>query len=402
LNATDIETARSRSLDLVRACVTKSGFVASSRFDHYRSVWARDACITSLGALASDDTELIDCVGATLDTLARCTSSLGHVPAIVRPELDSWDWAEGGVIDSGAWFVIIAGEYLAATGDLDRARGWWPTVEAVMRWLAYQDVTGSGLISVAPSTDWMDAALTRSGRTLHANVLYAWAAQASAAVADALGHAPPADPADLSRRVNAWFWPDEGLDLRSLYPHGFAHDALRVAYWEAASANRTHYLSHIIHAALVDVPDVLANLLAVVAGVADAERSRRVCEAMEDAAEPHPTRTLLEPVEPGDPYGMLISAAEAEIPPRWRNRPGRYHNGAAWPFVGGFHVVAEIRAGNGGRAVELLERLAGANALGDWSFPEWIDATGQPAGAFGQAWNAGTFLYAYEAVESGG
>lgn len=398
MNGDLVEEARARSLELLHACVTPTGFVASSAYDHYRSVWARDACISSLGALTSGDEALIECVAATLDTLAGRASPLGHIPAVVRPEFDSWDWAEGGVVDSNAWFVIIAGEFLRTTGDSVRAGQWWPAVEASMRWLAHQDVTGSGLISVAPSTDWMDAALTRSGRTLHMNVLYAWAASAATLLAEALDRRAPADPDDLHRLINLWFWPEQDVDLRALYPHGFAHDALRIAYWEAASPNRSHYVSHIVHAAMVDIPDVLANLLAVVAAVAGEERSHRICDLLVEAADPYPTRTLLEPVNPGDPSGMLISAAEAVIPPQWRNRPGRYHNGAVWPFIGGFHVAALSRAGRDHEAAVLLERLATALALDDWSFPEWISEEGEPAGARSQAWSAGMYLYAHRAV----
>ncbi len=82
---------------------------------------------------------------------------------------------------------IVAGHYLEATGDLSRIRGWWQSIARAIEWLTYQDVTGSGLISVAPSTDWMDAALTRSGRTLHVNVLYGWAIDSAVSIAAALG-----------------------------------------------------------------------------------------------------------------------------------------------------------------------------------------------------------------------
>jgi glycogen debranching enzyme len=94
---------------------------------------------------------------------------------------------------------------------------------------------------------------------------------------------------------------------------------------------------------------------------------------------------------------MLISVAEAAIPDRWRNRPGTYHNAAAWPFVGGFHVEALARVSGSTAALPLLERLAAANAAGEWSFAEWIDAAGAPAGAALQTWNAATFVLAYRA-----
>jgi glycogen debranching enzyme len=94
---------------------------------------------------------------------------------------------------------------------------------------------------------------------------------------------------------------------------------------------------------------------------------------------------------------MLISVAEAAIPDRWRNRPGTYHNAAAWPFLGGFHVEMLARVVERTAALPLLERLAAANAAGEWSFAEWIDGAGAPAGAPLQTWNAATFVLAYRA-----
>jgi len=390
--------AHSRSLELLREAATRHGFVASPAFDHYAVIWARDALIAGLGAVGSGEPDLVTATASTLDTLAAHSSTLGQIPALVAPARNEWDFSEGGVVDTTAWFPIVVAAYLRVTGDTGRVRGWWPAVTAALSWLQHQDVTGTGLISAAPSTDWMDAALTRSGRTLHLNVLYTAAITAHDEVAAALGK-PALDEAAATRAaVNSWFWPDAETDAGSLFPHGFAHDATRIAYWEAASVNRRFYLSHIVHAAFVDRCDVLGNVLAVRFGVADADRAGIVLDAMFEAADPYPTRTFPQPVAPNDGTGMLVAVAESAIPARWRNRPGAYHNGAAWPYVGGFHAEAVARTLGGDAARPLLHRLALANALGDWSFPEWIDAVGEPAGASMQTWNAGTYVLAYRAV----
>jgi glycogen debranching enzyme len=387
-----------RAIGLLRRAATTHGFVASPAFDHYAVIWGRDALISSLGALHLDEPDLTAAVAATLDTLAGAASPLGRLPAVVAPARGEWDFAESGAVDVPAWFVIVADAYLAATGDVERVMTWWPVARRAISWLDHQDVTGSGLISAAPSTDWMDAALTRSGRTLHLNVLYAWSVAALERIGRRLGEAIGRDPDAIAHAVNRWFWPDPAVDAGSLYAHGFAHDATRIAYWEAASVGRRSYVSHIVHAAFVDRCDVLANLLAIRAGVASPERAALVLSVVEEAADPFPTRTLLEPVEPGDGTAMLVSVAEASIPTRWRNRPGRYHNGAAWPYIGGFHVEALARVAGGDAARPLLEQLAVANALDDWSFPEWIDAEGRPAGAQLQTWNAATYVLGYRAV----
>ncbi len=393
-----VTEAVARSTDLLLEAATPHGFVASPNFDHYSVIWARDALISSLGALQTDELRLTSCVEATIDTLAHRASPLGQIPALVDHSHNSWDFGEGGVVDASAWLAIVAAEYLQTTGDTARVQTWWPAVDAAIEWLAHQDVTGSGLISAAPSTDWMDAALVRTGRTLHLNVLYAWAIRSAERIADALDtefHAPVTDAASL---VDAWFWPTEDTDFDQLYPSGFAHTALATEYRRLAASGRAHYVSHIVHAAFIDRLDVLANCLAIVAGIAGEDRATPILEAIEQASSPWPSRTFPEPISQTDFSGMLIEAVEAVIDPRWSNRPGRYHNGAAWPYVGGFHAAAVAVAQGSDAAAPLLERLAAANELGGWRFSEWIGDEG-PDGAARQTWNAGTFLYAWSKLD---
>jgi glycogen debranching enzyme len=390
--------AYERSVALLHNAATPAGFVASPAFDHYAAIWARDGLISALGALDVGEPALLEAAAATLDTLSAHASPLGQIPALVAPAKMEWDFGEGGVVDATAWFVIVVDAYARTTGDLDRVRTWWPASEQAMSWLRHQDVTGSGLISAAPSTDWMDAALTRSGRTLHLNALYAGAAAAGARVGAALGEPVNGASEEIAAAVNAWFWPDTGTDVRALFPHGFHHDATRISYWEAASANRRHYVSHIVHSAFVDRCDTLANLLAIRTGVADDERAKVILDTLDAAADPYPTRTFPDPIRHDDGTGMLIAVAESSIPERWRNRPGQYHNGAAWPYIGGFHVEMLARSGDQAAARELLVRLAEANALDEWCFPEWIDTEGAAAGAALQTWNAATYVLGFRAV----
>jgi glycogen debranching enzyme len=387
-----------RSTGLLVDAATPWGFVASPDFEHYAVIWGRDALISCLGALHTGDARLIDCAGATIDTLSAHASPLGQVPALVDPSRNTWDFAEGGVIDTSAWLAIVAAEHLEVTGDTDRAKTWWPAVHGAIRWLAHQDVTGSGLLSAAPSTDWMDAALTRSGRTLHLNVLYAWAIRSTERIARVLGEDLSPPVADVDGLVNAWFWPTPMTRFENLFPSGFAHTALAGEYRRLAAEDRTHYVSHIVHAAFVDRLDVLANCLAIVGGVAGQDRALAILTAVEPASSPWPSRTFPEPIPPSDSAGMLIEAIDAVIDPRWSNPPGRYHNGAAWPYVGGFHVAAVAVTHGSDAAAPIIERLAAANALGGWRFSEWIGPDG-PDGAARQTWNAGTFLFAWSMLE---
>ena len=401
-----IDEARARSLELLDRASAPLGFVASPTFEHYAQLWTRDAAISSLGALVTGEPDLVDTAIRTMRSLASATTPLGQVAAVIHLDSESWDWGEGGVVDATAWYVILSGAVIAATGDESIARDQWPTVANAMSWLRHQDITGSGLISAAPSTDWMDSSLVRSGRTLNLNGLYHWAALSAAKVAGAIGEQAPVDPSDLAARVNALFWPTEGAGPETLMlleepPDEFPHQAMVSAHTEAASRPRRHYVSHVIHSHYDEHCDVLANLTLVCTGVADNEKSEVILDHLEECSvqDPYPSRTWAEPVERGEPTSMFVPGVETHLDSRWRNPPYHYHNGGVWPFVGGFHATALAIQGRPTEASHLLARLARANEQGDWGFHEWLHGvSGEPEGAPDQTWNAGTFLMAEAAT----
>lgn len=407
-----LDDAYHQSIELLHEVSTPAGFVASSVLDHYRVIWGRDAVITALGALTTDEDQLTDTAVDTLTTLSRARSPSGQIAAVIRPEEGNWDFGESGAVDVTLWFVVLASAVVDKTGDVSLARQIWPTVVQAMRWLQDQDVTGTGLLSCAPATDWMDSSLVRSGRTLHLNTLYYWAARAAHRLAVVVGTDPPVDPDDIKWRVNLLFWPDPDLDIESLLtgqpmrsiPSPFPHSAIVSAYREAATTERSHYVSHVVHSLFDGGCDVLANLLAICVGLAGGEKTSRILDELDDggAAQPYPTRSWLSPVT--DP-NMSLVATERHMEPRWRNEPWTYHNAGIWPYIGGFHVIALIDAGRESRAGEVSQALARANFAGEngttWRFHEWLHGeTGVPSGAARQAWNAGTFVLAWNALRN--
>jgi hypothetical protein len=403
-----------RSLDLLRNSAGPAGFVASPAFDHYAAVWTRDAAVACLAAYRAHDSDLVAAAARTLETLAECQGPLGQVPDAVWPERAYWDWGEAGAVDASAWFIIIAAEHFAATGDTEFARRLWPHANRAMIWLTHLDTTNTRLIDSPPAGDWMDSSLVRSGRVFHVNVLYHWAARSLSTLASGVSEASPVDAADLAWRINILFWPEpaaryEDLLAHVAYPPGkdptFGHDALPAALAAAAVGGRHHYLSHVMQAALVDRCDVLANLLAILSGLASNRRAERILDFLDavGVAAPFPSKSWPEPVTADDdPWAMWNRAAEAAIPARWRNPPHHYHNAAVWPYIGGFHIAALAATGRRQKASELLERLAAANRVGDWSFHEWLHGeTGDPGGAPAQTWNAGSFVLASHYAREG-
>lgn len=407
------EDAYEQAITLLERSSTASGFVASPAFENYAAIWVRDAAITSLGALVSGNDSLMDTAVASLETMRMARNPLGQVAAVVRPDQGTWDWVEAGVVDATAWYIILAGAVLAATGRADLIEPHWESITTGVNWLRHQDVTGSGLISAAPSTDWMDSSLTRSGRTLNLNVLYYWAAAAAWRIASVLDREPPADPEDIAWRINTLFWPTAGRGPEQLFqgsgvphiPKGFPHEATLRSFAAAADIERAHYVSHVVHAMFNEECDVLANLIAVCISVSDQEQSRHILDHLDGTgvSVPFPTRTWTRPIEAGSGSAMRVLDAETYMNPRWINPPYCYHNAGIWPFVGGFHVTALALCSREEEASDLLSRLAAANhegSEGPWGFHEWLHGeTGEPSGASDQAWNAGMYVLAHHAVE---
>ena len=404
-----IDEGFERSVELLHEALHPEGFVASPADDHYASIWGRDSAMACLGASRSADAALIEGVETNLRTLASKATPHGQVPNVYWPDRGYWDWGEGGTTDATAWLVIALAEHVAATGRDGIAAELWPAVESGMRWLSYQEITGSGLIDSPAGGDWMDGTLRRVGRVFHVNVLYHWAAASATRLAERLGENPPIEPATIALKIDGLFWPAPGSDLADLntadYPDEatveFPHPLAVREFQRASIADRRHHLAMVSFGRFVDRCDVLAESLSIASGLVEGDRAHGVLDYLSETrcADPYPSKTWPEPFLPGAPGSILDTDADALQNERWRNPPGSYHNGAIWPYIGGAHVVAASVAGRDDEARRLLEGVAAANALDEWSFPEWIGVpAGQPDGARRQAWNAGAYLWAYSSI----
>ncbi|MGA8015413.1 MAG: glycoside hydrolase 100 family protein [Candidatus Dormiibacterota bacterium] len=389
--------------------------MASAEVPHYASVWTRDVAFAALGAHVARDPKLAAAVAHSLVGLAQLQADSGQIPNTWWPERGSWDFHEAGCTDATCLFVIAASQHLEAHPDPRLERRLWPHLRRAMGWLEAQDANQFTLIDSPSGGDWMDSTLQRRGKLLYVNVLYHRALQGMAALPPG-GHEASRVRADLLRRkIDLLLWPEPGSDHAELLEGIGRHPGARVEFRHpvgpasrraAMREDRCHYISHVDGGRYVDECDVLGNILAVLYGVAAPDRARRIMEHLQasPAVTPYPMRTYTRTFEEGDRWGMYRHDLEAFQDPRWRNPPGRYHNGGVWPFIGALHVVALQRVGMVAEAQAAMSRVAAANRLsrepgGSWGFHEWIDShTGEPQGAAGQSWSAGTYLLAAEVL----
>ena len=142
---------------------------------------------------------------------------------------------------------------------------------------------------------------------------------------------------------------------------------------------------------------MFGNVLAILAGLADEAAKHRIVWATlrAGANDPYPVRVVCDPILEESVFWRPYMSRHRQ------NFAWQYHNGGIWPFVGAFWVIALVEAGLHDRARAELPRLARANALGDWGFPEWLNGrTHEPQGMRGQSWNAAAFLLAHACVQN--
>jgi len=403
------------------AASTPAGSIA--REDHYDSVWARDSAHTIIGAgdctyLEADDprrTLLVGAANACLLTLAGGQYPAGQIPNVIWPQGSSdtglipyADCGETGGVDATSLFLIALDSQLRNHGDDELRQKTMPSVVPAIEWLIARDNNQEGLIDSSQGGDWMDSTFVRSGKTLYNNVLFYRALRCATTLCGLSRYSELAQ--DLKDRINFAFWPEEKANWRFMVgPLGtpvsernngtYPHPARQAAYHAAHRDDRTHYVSHIEYAQWVDKCDVLANVLAVLYGIADELRAMTIVRALYDHSQKLrcPISTYTEPVKADDPSGMYKAHAEVFQSERWRSPPGSYHNAGIWPYIGGYYICALVKVGMRQEAESELRRLCAA-AL-DTEFNEWLDFyTGRPGGNPRQAWNAALLLKAVAAV----
>jgi hypothetical protein len=381
-----VETCRAKAIELLRDNLSPEGILAAtpsarSAARGYSTIFGRDAAVCAIGMALSGDVELEREASTGLVTLATLQAANGQIPNFFDARAQEADFWYLGCIDATLWWLIALDFLERRDPALGLRQRLALEVAKAIQWLGAQEHQRFFLLQQNEASDWADI-MPRSGFVLYTNALWYRVKQ--------LHGLPRAGETRAS--FNQLFHPFSAG--RSEY----RRTRLLAHYTKRSASNRDLYLSFINFSFFGDEGDVFGNLLALLCGLADREAQRRTLAALDRAgvAEPWPVRVVCEPIP---------AASLSWRPYMSRHRQNfewQYHNGGIWPFVGGFWVTALARAGEPDRAERELTKLAGVNALEDWSFPEWLHGrTFAPSGMRGQSWNAAAFLLALDAVRGG-
>jgi glycogen debranching enzyme len=381
---------------VIRGNASGLGIIAGRQY--YRDIWGRDSLITSLGMSSSGDRRLVNLSGRTIESISRFRRNTGQLPNKISPDGKRVGFGEGGCVDTSLWYPVAVWNHYRNTNDSGFLKKHSERIGKVVSWLNGLDQNGDFLIETNEGSDWMDL-LLRSGRVLYSEVLYYAALRAADMISKELGmgewYSGLADK--VKESINLFFWPEKKnlKRITGMYGYSGIENDFSTLLDEKG---RDYYFAEVGFRRYDPRCDVLGNILSIIFGVADKGKTDLILRHLERERvhEPYPVKCLWPPIGESDPYRCFYF--------RWTDlphlqKPGNYHNGGIWPYIGGFYVVA-LKGAKKNHA-RVLERLAEANRLGknEYEFNEWLDCNGNPMGSAYQSWSAGTYILAYQYVK---
>jgi len=342
-------------------------------------VFGRDASICAMGMAVSGDPLLREGAMAGLEFLAAHQAENGQIPNFVAPETGETDFWYLGCIDATLWWLAAVGfwsRHFPEDCVEERFRG---RIDAALRWLLCQEHQKVRLLQQNEASDWADI-MPRSGFVLYTNALWYHVKREYSI--------PGAE--ETRADFNALFSPFTGNlpENRRM--------RLLTRYVRNGGKPGDLYLSYVNFSTWGGEGDVFGNLLAVLFGLADEGRANRVLDELLRAGVdvPYPVRAVCDPIRPSSPQWRAYMGRHRQ------NAEFQYHNGGAWPLLGGFWVMALALLGRIPEAADALSRVAGMNSVNGWAFHEWFHGrTGEPRGMAGQSWNAAVYILAERSLE---
>ena len=357
---------------------------------YYPDFWCRDALISVLGFSFYE--ELHELAKKCLKTCIAHQKFTGQIPNKITPNGVKAFFGEGGCVDSSLWLPIASFYYLKNTDDKKFISRNLKKIEKAVKWAINLDLNNDWLIETHDGSDWMDM-LVRNGRVLYDNVLFYAALKHLHMLFEEFGKKSYyLSIAELVKgNINLLLWLDaENTKLvEKLYGYTGIEKDYQIALREG---EKPYYIAELGFRKYDARFDVFANTLAVFFDIPDEEKKKKILEAFESykVAEPYPIRVLIPPIPKQDPFWCFYFR-ETEL--TFLQEPGAFHNGACWPFAGGFFTAMLKKEKLKFKC--FLEKLEQACMLEEGKFYEWIHAfTSLPGGSPEQTWSAAMLLFA--------
>jgi glycogen debranching enzyme len=307
---------------------------------NFREPWARDFGFASFGLMELNEKQVIK---ETLELYLHFQQENGRFPVKIhstsvldrylhslfarqqptrRPLRPKYHTAHRTIsLDGNCLLVIAALNYLRHYEDNQFAQKHWSQLKQALHWVETQALQPDGLLHQGAYTDWADS-IKRTGAVHYPNVLYWKALREFSLSAAKYGYAEDANTFQhkeqaLAQAIQQHFWDNEqGFFITSQqFPHILSSDG---------------------------------NTLAIAWKLATPVQALRILDNMArfGMSTPVPTRCT------NHEYGPNYVA--------WENKLGgipHYHTAAAWLWLGSWHLIALVQAGEMGQAAAHLQRM---------------------------------------------
>jgi hypothetical protein len=370
-----------KSIDLLLENSGKNGFLASSQQKkaekrNYLNVFARDASICSLGAIASGNKKLTLSAKNSLQTLAKFQAQNGQIPNYVKPESNSADFWRMGCIDATLWWLLALDFYDKNSDDKNLKKSLKRNCDAALQWLSAQEHPLSKLLIQNEASDWADI-FPRSGKVLYTNSL--WIKIKTLYKINGL--------TESQKNFNTTFYPFSAnpkfflacdkTTINEIIKNGRKNDCL------------LSYVNYLFWGRDIDV---YGNSLAILFDCIDDNFKKNIVDFLDSRKrfKKMSIPVLFNPIKVNSREWRKYMESHKQ------NYPHQYHNGGIWPYASAFWAMALFSIGRREEAETELEKIAFTNQINNWGFHEWFNAkTGKAEGMRGQSWNAGAFVLAW-------
>lgn len=358
-----LQKAYEQAIKTIDKCIQPEGLYASGGKNGYKGVWSRDSFTTLLCVPFLKEKKYQEVFKRSLSILAKNQSQHGQIPNAVlkferkKPQVDFSS------IDSSLWFII--GHYIYKKRYNNKIfKKHKKNIDQALIWLSHQDVGEDGMLEQLPTTDWQDAFPNKYGKTINTQALY----------------------------YHVLCLTKNQKKARTLKKN--INESEKISLWNGNFYNAYRWKNHNKYKEIGNWFDSLGNLLAIVFNLTDKKRTDKILNYIKKnkIAKPYPVKSIDPPIKKGSPHWKdYYMDCEA-------GTPTHYLNGGIWPFIGGFYVLALIKAKKFKEAKRELKSLAISNTKGN-PFPEWINPISKKTHGIYQAWSAGLYILAHDSLK---
>ncbi|MEN9347825.1 MAG: hypothetical protein RLZZ77_1336 [Bacteroidota bacterium] len=308
-------------------CSTTSGIMASpNHADNYRRIWSRDAMMAGVASVFHGHESMIAVHRSSIITLMKAQAFDGQLPSNVTVEEKRTSFGGlAGRVDATTWWLVGAGVYLLHSKDDELKTHLAGSVERAFQVLHSWEMNHGGFIYTPLGGNWADEYICQ-GYVLYDQLVRLWALRLHANVYQRSDWKLLAE--QLTKRISDHFSSD-GKQEAVMHPRAFEKAKEKEGrYWWFQFGPQGYDTRF----------DLAANALALLLGFD--QKIKSTAAFLNELAVNQQSWMIpafYPTIQQGDAEWSLLAENYAYD---FKNFPGHFHNGGAWPIFMGWMIAA--------------------------------------------------------------